>query len=141
MSKETPSQDFHYKFEVVFDKDKETVLQKIKRWINKQKPPFNTILAYLFSYVEKWYWDGKVLQTMANVDTQIEDYHANLDEKKPKPIYRERESEVEGLKEMEIISPYSRRVEGDWLAEDPNSWYYGPLEFFEETQEGTKGET
>ena len=24
MSKETPSQDFHYKFEVVFDKDKET---------------------------------------------------------------------------------------------------------------------
>ena len=50
---------------------------------------------------------------MANVDTQIEDYHANLDEKKPKPIYRERESEVEGLKEMEIISPYSRRVEGD----------------------------
>ena len=37
MSKETPSQDFHYKFEVVFDKDKETVSQKIKRWINKQK--------------------------------------------------------------------------------------------------------
>ena len=39
MSKETPSQDFHYKFEVVFDKDKETVLQKIKRWINKQSHP------------------------------------------------------------------------------------------------------
>ena len=58
---------------------------------------------------------------MANVDTQIEDYHANLDEKKPKPIYRERESEVEGLKEMEIISPYSRRVEGDWLLKTPTA--------------------
>ena len=33
--KETPSQDFHYKFEVVFDKDKETASMKIKRWINK----------------------------------------------------------------------------------------------------------
>ena len=39
---------------------KETTLQKIKKWISKQKPPFNIILKYLFSYIEKWSWDGKV---------------------------------------------------------------------------------
>ena len=75
MSKKTPSQGFSYNFEIVFDKEKETTLQKIKRWISKQKPPFDTILKYLFSYIEKWYWDGKVLQTMAGVDLEVEKLH------------------------------------------------------------------
>jgi len=75
MSKKTPSQDFSYNFEIVFDKEKETTLQKIKRWINKQKPPFNTILKYLFSYIEKWYWDGKVINTMAGVDLETKKLH------------------------------------------------------------------
>ena len=75
MSKKTPSQGFSYNFEIVFDKEKETTLQKIKRWINKQKPPYNTILKYLFSYIEKWYWDGKVLQTMAGVDLETQKLH------------------------------------------------------------------
>ena len=75
MSKKTPSQGFNYKFEIVFDKKKETTLQKIKRWISKQKPPLNTILKYLFSYIEKWYWDGKVLQTMAGVDLETKKLH------------------------------------------------------------------
>lgn len=75
MSKKTHSQDFSYEFEVVFDKHKETTLQKIKRWISKRKPPLNTILMYLFSYVELWYWEGKLKQTMSDVDNQIEDLH------------------------------------------------------------------
>ena len=75
MSKKTPSQGFNYKFEIVFDKKKETTLQKIKRWINKQKPPLNIILKYLFSYIEKMYWDGKVLQTMAGVDLETKKLH------------------------------------------------------------------
>ena len=53
----------------------ETTLQKIKKWIKKQKPPFNTILTYLFSYIEKMYWDGKVLQTMAGVDLEVKKLH------------------------------------------------------------------
>ena len=53
----------------------ETTLQKIKKWIKKQKPPFNTILKYLFSYIEKWYWDGKVLETMAGVDLEVKKLH------------------------------------------------------------------
>ena len=79
MSKKTPSQGFSYNFEIVFDKEKETTLQKIKRWINKQKPPYNTILKYLFSYIEKWYWDGKVLQTMAGVDLETKKLHEQWD--------------------------------------------------------------
>lgn len=75
MSKKIHSPDFSYKFEIVFDKNKETTLQKIKRWISKRKPPLNTILMYLFSYVELWYWEGKLKQTMSNVDSQIEDLH------------------------------------------------------------------
>ena len=79
MSKKTPSQGFSYNFEIVFDKEKETTLQKIKRWISKQKPPYNTILKYLFSYIEKWYWDGKVLQTMAGVDFETKKLHEQWD--------------------------------------------------------------
>ena len=75
MSRKIPSQGFSYNFEIVFDKEKETTLQKIKRWISKQKPPWNTILKYLFSYIEKWYWDGKVLQTMAGVDLETKKLH------------------------------------------------------------------
>ena len=75
MSKKTPSQGFNYKFEIVFDKKKETTLQKIKRWISKQQPPLNIILKYLFSYIEKMYWDGKVLQTMAGVDLETKKLH------------------------------------------------------------------
>ena len=59
---------------------KETTLQKIKKWINKQKPPFNIILKYLFSYIEKWYWDGKVLQTMAGVDLETKKLHEHWEE-------------------------------------------------------------
>ena len=75
MSKKTRSQGFSYNFEIVFGKGKDTTLQKIKRWISKQKPPLNTILKYLFSYIEKWYWDGKVLQTMAGVDLETKKLH------------------------------------------------------------------
>jgi len=62
-----------FNFEVVLDKEKETDIQKIKRWIRKQKPPLNTILEHLFSFVEKWYMDWKVNETMRDVDRQAEE--------------------------------------------------------------------
>ena len=61
--------------EIALGKGKDTTLLKIKRWISKQKPPLNTILKYLFSYIEKWYWDGKVLNTMAGVDLETKKLH------------------------------------------------------------------
>ena len=70
-SPQTPSVGFN--FEVVLDKEKETDIQKIKRWIRKQKPPLNIILEHLFSFVEKWYVDWKVNETMRDVDRQAEE--------------------------------------------------------------------
>ena len=91
MSKKIPSQDFSYEFEVVFDKEKETTLQKIKRWINKKEPPLKTILTYLFSYVEKWYWEGKLKQTMSEVDSEVDKIHDVWDDelKTEQPIQLE----------------------------------------------------
>jgi hypothetical protein len=83
MSKQTPSQGFN--FEVVLDPEKESELQKIKRWIRKQKPPLNTILEYLFSYVEKWYIDAKVEATMQDVDRQAESIVKQWDEEDVQP--------------------------------------------------------
>ena len=111
MSKKTPSQGFSYNFEIVFDKEKETTLQKIKRWISKQKPPWNTILKYLFSYIEKWYWDGKVLQTMAGVDLEIKKMHEQweADDKQITPHIME--TGVFGEKEwsLQISNPIVER--------------------------------
>ena len=71
MSRKTPSVGLN--FDIVLDKEKETDLQKIKRWISKQKPPLDLILSYLFSFVEKWYIDAKVEATMQDVDRQAEE--------------------------------------------------------------------
>jgi len=70
MSKKTPSVGLN--FEIVLDKEKESDIQKIKRWISKQKPPLDLILSYLFSFVEKWYIEAKIISTMQDVDRQTE---------------------------------------------------------------------
>ena len=125
MSKKTPSQGFNYKFEIVFDKKKETTLQKIKRWISKQKPPLNIILKYLFSYIEKMYWDGKVLQTMAGVDLETKNYMnygRQMTNKSPRTQWRQ-----EYLERKAGLSKFQIRL----LEEGPKSlsqaWYLGAL--------------
>ena len=70
MSKKTPSVGLN--FDIVLDKEKETDIQKVKRWISKQKPPLNVILEYLFSFIEKWYIEAKIENTMRDVDRQAE---------------------------------------------------------------------
>jgi hypothetical protein len=74
-------------FEIVLDKEKESDLQKIKRWISKQKPPLDLILLYLFSFVEKWYLEQKIQQTMSDVDRQAEEIKKQWDKEdaQPKP--------------------------------------------------------
>jgi hypothetical protein len=73
MSKKTHLPDSNFEFTIVLDKEKESDLQKAKRWIKKQKPPLNIILEYLFSFVEKWYIKWKVEETMQDVDRQAEE--------------------------------------------------------------------
>ena len=48
MSKKTRSQDLNFEFTVVFDKEKETELQKNKRWIAKKQPPMRTV-PYIYT--------------------------------------------------------------------------------------------
>jgi len=83
MSKKTPSVGLN--FEIVLDKEKESDLQKIKRWISKQKPPLDLILSYLFSFVEKWYLEQKVQQTMNDVDRQAEKIKKQWDKEDEQP--------------------------------------------------------
>lgn len=143
MSEQLPSQDLNFKFEVVLDKDKETDIQRIKRWIAKQAPPWNTILEYLFSFVEKWYWDTKVQVTMDDVDRQAKEIveQWNEEEKETQaPIITSKPSEVEGLDEIRIRAPWVRDSgESDWLAERPENWYQGPLELSQTIEERIEG--
>jgi len=46
-------------------------------------------------------------------------------------------NEKKAVEETSEVPLYGR-VEGDWCAEDPRSWYQGPLILLEETQEGLK---
>lgn len=143
MSEQLPSQDLNFKFEVVLDKDKETDIQRIKRWIAKQAPPWNTILEYLFSFIEKWYWDTKVQVTMDDVDRQAKEIveQWNEEEKETQaPIITSKPSEVEGLDEIRIRAPWVRDSgESDWLAERPENWYQGPLELSQTIEERIEG--
>ena len=112
MSKKIPSQDFNYEFEVVFDKEKETTLQKIKRWIAKKQPPLRTVLEHLFSFVEKWYWEGKELQTKHRIYQQVK-YIGKIweeeDERNRQPTVEEGPSSVPNLPTLRIRAPF---VEG-----------------------------
>lgn len=105
MSKKTRSVGLN--FEIVFDKDKETWIQRVKRWCSKQAPPFNLIFLHLFSIVEKWYIDSKIELEMDRVDKQAEQIRKQWDrEDAPQaPVIVEKESEVEGLPELSISNP------------------------------------
>jgi hypothetical protein len=143
MSEQPPSRDLNFKFEIVLDKEKETDIQRIKRWIARQTPPWNTILEYLFSFFEKWYWDTKVQLTMDDVDRQAKEIveQWNEEEKETQaPIITSKPSEVEGLDEIRIRAPWVEESgESDWLSERPENWYQGPLELPENFEDGTKG--
>jgi len=125
MSKKTPSQDFSFEFTVILDKEKETRLQRIKRWIEKQTPPLNLILRHLFSYVEEWYWKRKVEQTMAEVDKQtdaIQKQWEKEDELNRQPIVEEEPSGVSDLPTLSIRNPVvERRTEESGTSVAPPS--------------------
>jgi len=128
MSEQKPSQDFHFEFEHHWGGER-TQIQKIKGWIAKKQPPLRTVLEFLFSYIEQWYWEGKVIKTMTDVDTQVKELHETWDEQEEETMattYTTEPSEVEGL---DTIS-----VKYSWPG--PDQWYQGPLEIFEEPETG-----
>ena len=136
MSEQKRSQDFHFEFHHTWGGE-ENPFDKWKRWAAKKPFPISFLLGALISTLEMWVIEGKVKREMHRVDMQAEKLKREWDVKeKKKPKIKSRPSAVKGLDEISISSPYYKRVEGDWLAEDPNSWYQGPLEVFEIPEEG-----
>lgn len=129
MSKQTPSRDFHFEFEVNWGGTPSEV-QKLEDWGKKQRGAVRWItLNFLLPWYAKWWLDYKLQREMASVDKQAENLVKQWDEEeeaKRKPIMESKPSEVEGLDDISLR--YS------WPA--PDQWYQGPLEVFKETEEG-----
>jgi len=143
MSVKKHSQDLSFKKEFHITFGEETPLQKWRRWAEKRPFPISFLLLAFLQWLENMIIEGKVKREMSRVDEQVKVMGKIWDEEdekrqKEQVVYQEKESEVKGLPEVRITNKvFSRPVKGDWFAEDPNSWYYGPLEVFEETEEGS----
>lgn len=139
MSKQTPSKDFNfeYKFHVTFGE--EHFLSKMERWAKRQPFPISFLLEGFVVWLEKIYYEYKVENTMAEVDKQTESILKEWEEDAAKyyeePIITSEPSEVEGLDTIRAQSPYFIFNERDWLSDDPNSWYQGPLALSEIVEE------
>ena len=72
MSKQKPSQGFHFKFEHHWG-GKDTWYTKGKRWANKQKFPINHLALGFLEWLWQHWIDGKVKLTMTDVDKQAEE--------------------------------------------------------------------
>ncbi|UNH61245.1 hypothetical protein SSZBM1_128 [Synechococcus phage S-SZBM1] len=140
MSEKKHSQDFSFEFDITFGGGEENVFQKWKRWAAKKPFPISFFLDVLISVLEAWVIEGKVNREMHLVDMQVKEIQEEWDvqeKEEQKPIFSSRPSEVEGLDEIRLTAPWHRDSgESDWLSERPESWYQGPLEIFEETEEG-----
>lgn len=136
MSKQTPSKDFNfeYKFHVTFGE--EHFLSKMERWAKRQPFPISFLLEGFVVWLEKIYYEYKVENTMAEVDKQAESIVKQWEEDDyEEPIITSEPSEVEGLDTIRVQSPYFIFNERDWLSDDPNSWYQGPLALSEIVEE------
>jgi len=70
MSKQTPSQDFNYKFEHHWGGE-DNWYTKGKRWAFGQKFPFNHLALGIIEWLWKHWVDGKVEMEMASIDRQV----------------------------------------------------------------------
>lgn len=102
MSKKTRSAGLN--FEIVFDKEKETWIQKVKRWCAKMAPPFNLIFLHLFSLVEESKVDNEAIGIWQQQDAP------------ETPVIVESKSEVDGLTDLSISNPVvdSRPLPDPW---------------------------
>ena len=72
MSKQTPSQDFSYKFEHNWGGE-DNWYTKGKRWANKQKFPINHLALGLLEWLKEKWIEGKVDMAMSSIDKQAEE--------------------------------------------------------------------
>ena len=90
---------------------------KSKRWANKQKFPINHLALGVLEWLRERWIDGRVDMEMASIDKQVREIGKIWDEedkKNQEPIIESKPSEVEGLDEVSISSPYMVDMSGDW---------------------------
>jgi len=95
----------------------DTWYTKSKRWANKQKFPINHLALGVIEWLWKHWVDGKVDMTMADIDKQVKEVGKiweEEDKKNQEPIVESKPSEVEGLDDISIRTPYKVDISGDW---------------------------
>ena len=93
------------KFEKQFGKGVDPWYAKAERWAKKQKFPISFLALGLIAYLKKVWINGKIENTMRDVDRQVEDIKKDWDEEEKKqfaPEIIETPSEVDGLNDMSI---------------------------------------
>jgi len=111
MSKQTPSQDFNYKFEHHWGGE-DNWYTKGKRWAFNQKFPFNHLALGVVEWLWKHWISGRVEMEMASVDKQadeiVKQWEAE-DELNRQPTVEEGPSSVSDLPTLSIRNPVVER--------------------------------
>ena len=91
----------------------DTWYTKGKRWANKQKFPINHLALGLITWLKELWIGGKVQMEMSSVDKQVQEIVKQWEEEeKQEPVIEIKESDIEGLDDIRIISPWSNG--NDW---------------------------
>jgi len=86
---------------------------KAERWANKQKFPINHLALGLITWLKELWIGGKVQMEMSSVDKQVQEIVKQWEEEeKQEPVIEIKESDIEGLDDIRIISPWSNG--NDW---------------------------
>jgi len=111
MSKQTPSQDFNYKFEHHWGGE-DNWYTKGKRWAFGQKFPFNHLALGIIEWLWKHWVDGKVEMEMQSIDRQVKEMGKIWDEEDElnrQPTLEEGPSRVSDLPTLGIRNPVVER--------------------------------
>ena len=111
MSKQTPSQDFNYKFEHHWGGE-DNWYTKGKRWAFGQKFPFNHLALGIIEWLWKHWVDGKVEMEMQSIDRQVKEMGEiwdEEDERNRQPTVEEGPSSVPDLPTLRIRAPFVER--------------------------------
>jgi len=86
---------------------------KSKRWANEQKFPINHLALGFIELLWTMWVQGKVDMEMTSVDKQVNEIIKTWEkEEKQEPVIETKKSDVEGLDDIRIISPWSN--DNDW---------------------------
>ena len=86
---------------------------KSKRWANEQKFPINHLALGFIEWLWTMWVQGKVDMEMTSVDKQVNEIIKTWEEEeKQEPVTEIKKSDIEGLDDIRIISPWTNG--NDW---------------------------